>query len=62
MKESVKKPKRYHKAAHGRKMARAIVGQPKPKVVIPSKKDKSQKRQPKHKKPPHPEGDQRAAV
>ena len=51
MKESVKKPKKYDKKAHGRKMARAIIGQPKPKVVIPSKKDKAQKRQPKHKKP-----------
>jgi len=51
MKNSVKKPKPYDKAAHGRKMARAIVGQPKPKVVILSKKDKTQKRQPKHKKP-----------
>ncbi|HXN45106.1 MAG TPA: hypothetical protein VN893_00600 [Bryobacteraceae bacterium] len=64
MKESVKKPKRYDKAAHGRKMARAIVGQPKPKVVIPSKKDKAQKRQPKHKKPLVAEGsdgDQRVA-
>jgi hypothetical protein len=56
MKESIKKPKRYDKAAHGRKMARALVGQPKPKVVIPSKKDKARKRQQKHKKPLVAEG------
>ncbi len=56
MKESVKKPKLFDKKTHGRKMARAIIGQPKPKIVIPSKKDKIQKRQPKHKKPLTPEG------
>lgn len=56
MKESAKKPKRFDKKAHGRKMARTVIGQPKPKIVIPSKKDKIRKRQPKHKKPILPEG------